>query len=408
MKRLDLILGAAALLAALIAAPVSVNAQEDGNRDEFGNIVRGPYETNSFGDNWFVGIGGGINVFLNEGFDAKIGPSLDVNFGKWFTPSVGMRIGYQGLNAQTWSDAATVLGPKLDKDKGKYAEKFGYMYIHGDFLWNISNALSGYKETRFWNFVPYLHAGFFRSYDVEGGDFADNELAAGAGLLHNLRVTDRLDVIVDMRATIVNGRVHGASGVAVLPSVTAGVAFDLGWPGFVRTATILGAVEAANLEKTAILETAIVALEAANASLEAENVNLKKKNSDLNKKVKTLEAEEKTVEAAYEDMSPITVYFAIGKTVLDDKELKHLEFYTKNIIEKVEKGSKVEINLMGSADSNTGTPKRNKYLSEARGKYIMDLLTKTYGISPDRISVKSEVVKAAAKPDLSRAVIISF
>ena len=408
MKRLDLILGAAALLAALIAAPVSVNAQEDGNRDEFGNIVRGPYETNSFGDNWFVGIGGGINVFLNEGFDAKIGPSLDVNFGKWFTPSVGMRIGYQGLNAQTWSDAATVLGPKLDKDKGKYAEKFGYMYIHGDFLWNISNALSGYKETRFWNFVPYLHAGFFRSYDVEGGDFSNNELAVGAGLLHNLRVTDRLDVIIDMRATVMNGQIHGSSGAAVLPSVTAGVAFDLGWPNFVRTATILGAVEAANLEKTAILETAIVALEAANASLEAENVNLKKKNSDLNKKVKTLEAEEKTVEAAYEDMSPITVYFAIGKTVLDDKELKHLEFYTKNIIEKVEKGSKVEINLMGSADSNTGTPKRNKYLSEARGKYIMDLLTKTYGISPDRISVKSEVVKAAAKPDLSRAVIISF
>ncbi|MBR2162972.1 MAG: OmpA family protein [Bacteroidales bacterium] len=408
MKRLDLILGAAALLAALIAAPVSVNAQEDGNRDEFGNIVRGPYETNSFGDNWFVGIGGGINVFLNEGFDAKIGPSLDVNFGKWFTPSVGMRIGYQGLNAQTWSDAATVLGPKLDKDKGKYAEKFGYMYIHGDFLWNISNALSGYKETRFWNFVPYLHAGFFRSYDVEGDDFSNNELAVGAGLLHNLRVTDRLDVIIDMRATVMNGQIHGSSGAAVLPSVTAGVAFDLGWPNFVRTATILGAVEAANLEKTAILETAIVALEAANASLEAENVNLKKKNSDLNKKVKTLEAEEKTVEAAYEDMSPITVYFAIGKTVLDDKELKHLEFYTKNIIEKVEKGSKVEINLMGSADSNTGTPKRNKYLSEARGKYIMDLLTKTYGISPDRISVKSEVVKAAAKPDLSRAVIISF
>ena len=282
------------------------------------------------------------------------------------------------------------------------------MYIHGDFLWNISNALSGYKETRFWNFVPYLHAGFFRSYDVEGDDFSNNELAVGAGLLHNLRVTDRLDVIIDMRATVMNGQIHGSSGAAVLPSVTAGVAFDLGWPNFVRTATILGAVEAANLEKTAILETAIVALEAANASLEAENVNLKKKNSDLNKKVKTLEAEEKTVEAAYEDMSPITVYFAIGKTVLDDKELKHLEFYTKNIIEKVEKGSKVEINLMGSADSNTGTPKRNKYLSEARGKYVFDILTSKYDISPERLTVKSEVVQKAAKPELSRAVVISF
>jgi outer membrane protein OmpA-like peptidoglycan-associated protein len=282
------------------------------------------------------------------------------------------------------------------------------MYIHGDFLWNASNAISGYKETRFWNLVPYVHTGFFRSFAIEGGDFADNEFALGAGLLHNLRLTDRIDAIIDMRATVVDGEVHGASGVAVMPSVTAGFALDLGWPGFVRTSTVLGAVELANLEKTAILEGAIVALEAANASLEAENANLQKKNNDLSRQVKEMKAEEVTVEAAYEDMSPITVYFEIGKTVLSDKELKHLEFYSKNIIEKVQNGSKVEINIMGSADSNTGTQKRNMYLSQARGKYIMDLLTKTYGISPDRLSMSSEVVKAASKPDLSRAVVISF
>lgn len=391
MKRLYFIYGASALAAVLMAAQVSVNAQENGNRDEFGNIVRGPYATNSFGDNWFVGVGGGINMLLDNGYDVKVGPSLDVNFGKWFTPSVGMRAGYQGL--------------KFDSTKDGNSSKYGYMYIHGDFLWNMSNALSGYKESRFWDVTPYLHAGFFRSY---ASDFADNEFATGAGILHNLQLNERIDVIIDMRATVVSGNIHGTSGPAVLPSVTAGVAVNLGWPGFVRTSTILGAVEAANAEKTAILETAIVALEAANASLEAENMKLQKKNSELSRNVKQLKTEEAALEMSYEEMQPITVYFTIGQTVLGQLELQHLDFYARNIIEKVNGNPNAEIVVMGSADSNTGTAKRNQYLSEARGKYIVKLLSEKYGINADKVVVKSEVVKAKADPKMDRAVIISF
>ena len=394
MKRLYLIYGASALAAALMAAPVSVNAQENGNRDEFGNIVRGPYETNQFYDNWFIGIGGGINVLLNEGYDAKIGPSLDVNFGKWFTPSVGMRAGYQGLN--------------FNSSKDGNSDRYGYMYIHGDFLWNASNAISGYKETRFWNLVPYVHTGFFRSYGAESSDVSDNEFAMGAGLLHNLRLTDRLDIIIDMRATVVNGSIHGSSGAAVLPSVTAGVAFDLGWPNFVRTSSVLGAVEAANEERAAILEAAIVALEAANAALEGENMSLKKKNSDLSKTVKQVIKEEAEAEAEVVQMQPITVYFNIGQAMLGDLELQHLDFYARNIIEKVNADPSVSIVIMGSADSNTGTASRNKHLSEARGKYIVNLLSEKYGIDENRVILKSEVVKAKARPEMDRAVIISF
>lgn len=394
MKRLYLIIGASALAAGLMAAPVSVNAQENGNRDEYGNIVRGPYETNQFYDNWFIGIGGGINLLLNEGYDAKIGPSLDVNFGKWFTPSVGMRAGYQGLN--------------FNSSKDGNSDRYGYMYIHGDFLWNASNAISGYKETRFWNLVPYIHTGFFRAYGAGSSQFSDNELALGAGLLHNLRLTDRLDIIIDMRATVVNGRIHQSSGAAVLPSVTAGLAFDLGWPDFVRTSSILGAVEAANDERAAILEAAIVALEAANAALEGENMSLKKKNNDLNKTVKQVIQEEAAAEAEVVHMQPITLYFNIGQSVLGNLELEHLDFYARNIIEKVNADPSVSIVIMGSADSNTGTASRNKYLSEARGKYIVNLLSEKYGIDENRVILKSEVVKAQARPEMDRAVIISF
>jgi outer membrane protein OmpA-like peptidoglycan-associated protein len=374
-----------------------------------GNIVRGPYETNRFGDNWFISAGGGINIFLLEDYNVRIGPSIDAGFGKWFTPSVGMRVGYQGFTTGAWSNQPGILGTVKDSDKNQYLQKFGYMYIHGDFLWNISNAFSGYKETRFWDFVPYIHTGYFRAYGLDGVNYINNELALGAGLLHNLRLSDRLDLIIDMRATVINGRVINSEGVAVLPSVTAGLAVNLGWPNFVRSSSIIGALELANLEKTAILEGAIAALEIANASLEDQNMQLDNANKKLSNEVKKMKNEVKQEPVNFfEGMGPATIYFEIGKATLSDKEMQHLDFLAKNLIAKADQETQILVTVMGSADSNTGTLKRNQHLSEARGKYVFDILTTKYGISPNRLTIKSEVVKKDAKPALNRAVIISF
>ena len=415
MKRLDLFLGAAALIAVSLTASPAVMAQENGNRDENGKVVRGPYETNRFGDNWFIGAGGGINILWNEGFttdNLKIAPSIDANLGKWFTPSVGMRLGYQGINAQDWSQTATVLGPTKDADNQMYLEKMGYMYVHGDFLWNISNAFSGYKQTRFWDFVPYLHAGYFRSYGMDGVDFADNEIAGGAGLLHNLRLVERLDLQIDMRATVVNGRVRGADGVAVLPTVTMGLAVDLGWPAFTRTSTVLGEFESVAVDQIAALEAAALALEIANESLQEENATLTASNGKLSKDVKNLKAKLADSQFAatefFDEMGPAVVFFNIGKTVLDEKEMAHMDFIASSILTKVDKDTKIHITVAGTADSTTGTLKRNQYLSKARGEYVMNLLTQKYGISPDRIVLDPEVVTKPANPALSRTVTITF
>ena len=410
MKRLYYFIGAAALAAVAMTASPALNAQENGNRDENGQIVRGPYETNRFGDNWYIGIGGGVNLLWNEGYDnVKIGPSIDANFGKWFTPTIGMRIGYQGISSQIWSDTPSVLGPTLNTENDMYLQKLGYMYIHGDFMWNMSNAFGGYKEKRFWNFVPYMHAGFFRAYGIDNVDFADNELAMGAGLLHNLRLARRLDLIIDMRATVVNGRIHGADGVAVLPTVTAGLAVDLGWPEFTRTADVVGAVEVAFAEQAAALATAVEALEVANAALASNNENLTKKNAKLTKQVQALQNRpEFDLTSFLGNMTPAYVYFNIGETTLDQKQMQQLDFLAKNILMTADQETQVYITVMGSADGNTGTMKRNQYLSEARAKYIYDILTNKYGISSDRLIIKTEVVKKATVPELSRAVIFTF
>ena len=395
MKRLNLFLGAAALIAVSLAASPAVMAQENGNRDEYGKFVRGPYETNRFGDNWFISAGGGINSLWIEDMNTAnmmIAPNVDANVGKWFTPSVGMRVGYQGINMQI---------------ADMVPDKLGYMYVHGDFLWNISNAIGGYKEARFWNFVPYLHSGYFRSYGLGNTEFADNELAVGAGLLHNLRLAYRLDLVIDMRATVVNGRIYASDGVAIMPSVTLGLAVDLGWPEFVRTSSVVAEYESIAAEQVAALETVTMALEMANLALEEQNAELAASNKKLKKENGMLKSRPDASQL-FAQMGPATVYFNIGQTELCERELQHMDFIATNILEKVDQQTKVYITLMGTADSKTGSQKRNEYLSKTRGQYIYDLLTKEYGISPDRLVIESEIVTDPAHPELSRAVKITF
>ena len=86
MKRLYLI-----ALFALVCGGAS--AQENGNRDAQNRIVRGPYETNRFFDNVFVGVAGGVNLYFGENdsegkFGKRLAPAMDIHVGKWFTPAV--------------------------------------------------------------------------------------------------------------------------------------------------------------------------------------------------------------------------------------------------------------------------------------------------------------------------------
>ena len=189
-----------------------------------------------------------------------------------------------------------------------------------------------------------------------------------------------------------------------------GLAVDLGWPAFVRTSTVIGAVELATADQIAALQAATVALELANATLEEDIIALQNTNQKLNNQVNDLKKNQggMNVSDFLKGMSPVAVYFNIGKSTLSTDEMQHLDYIAKNILAKADKQSKVYITVMGSADSNTGTAKRNQTLSEARGKYVADLLTSKYGIGKDRLVIKSEVVNAKAVPELERAVKISF
>ena len=373
MKTVKFFLGAMALaVVSMVAAPV-MNAQE--NKDAEGNTIRHPYLTNGLWDNWFVGAGLGMNFFTDNS-EWSSGFALDVNVGKWVTPCVGVRAGYNGL--------------KGSLDGGNFG------YIHGDVMWNISNAIGGYKESRFWDFVPYAHAGLLIDNPNTG-----KELAVGAGLLNVIRLAKRVDLTLDVRGTT-----YRRQGPAGYITAALGVSVNLGRTDWTRASEYHNPTD---LDKISAAEAAAAALTAANAALAADKAKLEKENDALENEVAAVKEEMKeAVENAtgLENVGPASFFFEIGKTELSAKELKHLDFYLATVLPNV-KDAKATV-VTGTADSNTGYAKRNEYLSQKRAEYMINLL-KEKGVNTENIVVKNSVIKAASgQAAFDRAVVISF
>ena len=368
------IFGALALASLLFSA--NAFAQENNNRDENGKVVRGAYETNKAFDNTFIGIAGGVNSvipsFANVKSWGKIGLATQLNFGKWWTPAVGMRLGYHGL----WDVA------KIEMNKVPAGNKFGFHYFHGDFMWNVSNSFGGYKETRFWDFVPYATMGVL---DVCKGvnPFAKGasnnyEYAAGLGLLNVLRLGNRVNLTLDFMGLVGKAAAYTTqSGRFIfLPSATVGLQFNLGKTNFDRHSTITPVVIPVpfTTEQYNALKDKVAALEKENAALKDKVAALEKELAPIKKLVngQTYLYENGTFTAVdVTPNAPITLYFNIGSDKLTAREKAHLEYFTQNVV-----NGDTKLCVNGYADKQTGSAKYNQTLSEKRVKTVVDLLKK--------------------------------
>lgn len=411
MKTLKTLLCISALA---ICGSFAAYAQEDGNKDENGKTVYGPYLTNTWKDNWFIGLGGGVNIAV-DGLATKgdptyygLGGALDVFVGKWFTPCWGARIGYQGLYS------------RMDDGVGENKNKAPFNYIHGDLLWNWSNQFGGYKETRVYNAIPYVHAGYLADIIKKEEKTAHGqEFGLGCGLLNNFRVHQRVNIYIDLRCLITRAeqfRVY-ANGVGGMFSALAGISVNLGktnWSRASSAASPAAASSGADDGKLAALEAANKALTEAKEALAKKNDELAKQNDDAAKENKALADKcdslsklgnnevVKWLKSNFE--GPVTVYFDLGQTELSGLEKEHLNVFTSILLAN-DKDTKFY--LTGSADSSTGTAEKNQALCNERVKYVANILKSEYNISEDRIIVKDNVIyDGTDDPEMGRAVII--
>ena len=348
-------------------------AQEDNNVGANGEVVRGPYVTNGAFDNTFIGLGAGVNSVIEKQFGlGKMGLATEVNFGKWFTPTVGVRAGWHGL---------------FDTSKSGELNKAPFHYIHGDLLWNLSNALTGYKETRFWNFIPYVSGGLSMIKHHGLKEF-DQELAAGVGLLNSLRLGERVNLNLDLGIIAARAEAYQMNGFlgryVGFPMATLGLQFNLGRTGFDRLSSVMPVIV-----PLPFTESDYNALKDKVAALEKENAQLKNKIADLENQLAPFKnlvdgqtylfqnGRFTAVEAKV--ASPATVYFDLGSAKISDREKAHLEFFANSVVDNATK-----LLLTGSADKQTGTAKGNQKLSEQRVDAVKALLGKL-GANTDNI-----------------------
>ena len=362
-----------ALAAVNVYAQTEVFEIESSNRDAAGRIVRGPYQTNRFFDNIFIGVAGGVNIYHGENdsyglFGKRLAPALDISVGKWITPSVGLRAQYSGLKAFGWTGSNSWYADGGADAAGIYREKFNTMYVHGDVMWNISNALGGYKETRTWNFVPYLGFGVARSW--ANGE-AKNEFAPSVGLLNNIRLGGLVDLTLEARHMFVNQRFDGVahgSRYEGMTSVTVGVTFKLNRRGFDRVPAV-AVVDYSDYDNR---------INALRNELDAANAKNRRLMDDLNA---ARNRKPETVVKTEVETSPMAIFFTIGKYNLTEKEMINLGY----IAEVIKKSPDQKFKVLGYADKETGTAAFNKQLSEKRAQAVYDALVNKYGVNASQL-----------------------
>ncbi|MBO7510461.1 MAG: DUF3575 domain-containing protein, partial [Bacteroidales bacterium] len=188
-----------------------------------------PFLANRLFDNIFVTAAIGTNMLGELKSQSEIGASFgfDINFGKWYTPYFGNRIGVMGASlAETVKQARQGVTTGPDQF-GDYKFNSRFYYLHSDFMWEATNTIGGYKRDRIWSVVPYGHFGFAQNFYTRGISFK-REFAYGVGLLNNIRLVDKLKFFADLRFTTMSSRFVRQGGVMpVITSLFAGLSYDL-------------------------------------------------------------------------------------------------------------------------------------------------------------------------------------
>ena len=369
------------LAAASLFFSVSAFAQENANRDANGNVVRGPYETNAFVDNLILGGGLGINSGINTGNGGTLpwviwpGIGVDLYVGKWITPEYGLRLAYHGLTNQNTIKPVTFFN---------HWENIFTL----DYLFNLSSLIDGYQETREWTWTAFPSAGL-SLYD------GNPAWALGLGAQakkYAFLGNENLDMIIEARVFGVpdkegynwNGNENAAffnkvGRISFPASITWGVEYNLsalcgGKKGFKRSASIVPAVVPVpfTAQQYEDLSGKVAELEKENAELKDKIAALEKDNEDLRSKLASgqnyVYEEGKFVAVDSNAGLKTTLYFDCGQTTLSAREKAHFEYFA----EAVSGDTKLKVD--GYADKQTGSAKRNQYLSEQRVKTVVNLL----------------------------------
>ena len=329
-------------------------------------------QTNGFWDNWFVSLNAGAQFSYlsptgSQDFKDRITFSGLAYVGKWFTPGVGMRLAYNGMKYQG------------------YTEKLDYMNLHIDAMMSLTNVIMGYDADRIYNLVPYIGMGGVRTFNLNNYSFGFN-----VGLLNTFRLNDSWTVNLEMGALLADKDMDGVSttkrGFDDLFSLTAGITYNIGGNTWNNSPDISALV---------MMNAAEIA--ALNEALSQEQSNNRVLRNQLAQKPKEIV---KTV--VNDHAAPQSVFFVLNSTKMVSQE----ELVNLKAIADMAKQDGVKLRITGYADSATGNAKYNQTLSLNRANAIADQLVKM-GVNKANLIIEGKGgVSTLAPASYNRRVII--
>lgn len=384
-------------------------------------------ETNTFGHNWFIGLGVGGNMYFGDHdkqMDFLDRPHLygQVHFGKWFTPGIGARIqvgggrsrGVSGWTAHNQSNGADNEGNYLGYimydqnnapivyDKAKdvpypmFKTQEDWLNVGADVMFNLSNMLMGYKEDRVYSFIPYAGVGFAFSLNeyhpyissINGGrptkvpyPQKSRAVSASLGLLNRFRLSSHWDFNVDIRGIYVGDNFDGESGGIRDKFHLNQIGGSIGEG--ILTATI-GLAYNINPGWQKAVNTTIRVNENLLQDLNSRLAQSQKDNESLRAQLE--EALNRQVTQENVTAQPLLVTFPIDRWTLSKKDRVNLGF----LAEAIKANPNMTYVVTGYADKGTGSVKRNVFLSQKRADVVYDCLVNEFGVSESQLRKTSE------------------
>ena len=370
------------MILAFASVSVASMAQED-------PTLKHSVATNSFWNNWFVQVNADWAAFYSNeeyGHDYDKSPFKDfrsaIGFsaavGKWFTPGLGLRTKCNGITGRSVqpqrvpnTKPAQYVQPTKDQTEVKYWN------LQEQALFNLSNMLCGYNPNRVWNFIPYAGIGLVRNCSVN-----TYEVAASAGLLNTFRLSKRVLLNLDVNYNVMGDDFEGKLGTTPIKeenhaftnhdrilNLELGLTFNLGRVGWDKTPDV-DAIKA-------LSQSQIDALNAQLNDANAENARLSARLRDALANQKPAETPKSVREFV---TTPVSVFFNLNRTdIASLQDLVNVEG-----VAKYAKENNTNLLVTGYADSATGTPDHNMWLSEERAKTVAEELVKL-GVDRNKI-----------------------
>jgi len=340
-------------------------------------------ESSNFGSNWFLELKGGMSAFLGspigcgDMFD-RMKPVIQVGLGKWFTPSVGGRIGFQGLQFKI-ANFVTM----------------NYRYYHADFMYNLTHNLQqdefGISKL---DVIPFVGLGIVRngstvpgSLTSEGKNIGNHPFAFGYGIEVRYHLQERLHIIGEISGMTTQKTFDCVGNSCKLGdnmlTLSVGLSYTIGRKGWKKVVDALPYIRQNDMLKSRCKMKREVAQNGGSSKNKNDYDGLNSLRYRLSlEDNKSLDGSDTTQTVGVG--VPVYFYFKLNSAKLVDKsQLANLDE-----IVKIAKEKDLTIHISGAADSATGTSGINRHLSKERAKYIGKLLIKK-GIDKERLKAVS-------------------